>query len=69
MPLAARLIACAFIAALLGACSAQSVYEGVRQGNARRQSEPGRDLGPDPAAPPYDAYDKERQRVLKESRP
>lgn len=44
-------------------------YEGLRQENARRQYEPGRDINREPPAPSYDAYEKERQRLQKEARP
>ncbi|HMV16896.1 MAG TPA: hypothetical protein PLN96_13780 [Zoogloea sp.] len=68
-----RPVACLIVSLLattiLGACSTQGLYEGIRQENVRRQNAPGRDVSPDPAAPSYDAYNKERERVLKESRP
>jgi outer membrane lipopolysaccharide assembly protein LptE/RlpB len=38
-------------------------YEGLRQENARRQYEPGRDINREPPAPSYDAYEQERQRL------
>ncbi len=44
-------------------------YEGLRQENARRQYEPGRDINREPPPPSYDAYEKERQRLQKEARP
>ena len=44
-------------------------YEGLRQENARRQYEPGRDINREPPAPSYDAYEQERQRLQKEARP
>ena len=38
-------------------------YEGLRQENARRQYEPGRDINRGPAVLSHDAYEKERQRL------
>ena len=65
-------ISLALLIALAGCASApgdRGWYEGLRQENARRQYEPGRDINREPPAPSYDAYEKERQRLQKEARP
>ena len=56
-------------AACAGVPGERGWYEGLRQENARRQYEPGRDINREPPAPSYDAYEKERQRLQKEARP
>ncbi|MBL8452411.1 MAG: hypothetical protein JNK97_06655 [Zoogloea sp.] len=55
--------------ALLAGCASpdRNFYEGIRQENARRQHEPGRDISRDAPPPGYDAYEKERQRLKEES--
>jgi hypothetical protein len=65
-------ISFALLIALAGCANTpgdRSWYEGLRQENARRQYEPGRDINREPPAPSYDAYEKERQRLQKEARP
>ena len=57
------------LAACVGAPGERAWYEGLRQENARRQYEPGRDINREPPAPSYDAYEQERQRLQKEARP
>jgi leucyl-tRNA synthetase len=57
------------LAACAGAPGDRAWYEGLRQENARRQYEPGRDINREPPAPSYDAYEQERQRLQKEARP
>jgi hypothetical protein len=57
------------LAACAGVPGERGWYEGLRQENARRQYEPGRDINREPPAPSYDAYEKERQRLQKEARP
>ena len=67
-----RLIALLILTAQLAACSSTNgdriFYEGLRQENARRQYEPGRDVVRDPPPPSFEAYEKERQRVQEETR-
>jgi len=50
--------------ALLSGCASptRNLYEGIQQGNARRQHEPGHDMNRE-APPGYDTYEKERQRL------
>ena len=55
------------LAACAGAPGDRAWYEGLRQENARRQYEPGRDINREPPAPSYDAYEQERQRLQKEA--
>ena len=57
------------LAACAGAPGDRAWYEGLRQENARRQYEPGRDINRERPAPSYDAYEKERQRLQKAARP
>lgn len=57
------------LAACAGVPGERGWYEGLRQENARRQYEPGRDIHREPPAPGYDAYQQERQRLQKEARP
>ena len=57
------------LAACAGAPGDRAWYEGLRQENARRQYEPGRDINRERPAPSYDAYEQERQRLQKEARP
>lgn len=57
------------LAACAGVPGDRGWYEGLRQENARRQYEPGRDINREPPAPSYDAYEKERLRLQKEARP
>ena len=57
------------LAACAGAPGDRAWYEGLRQENARRQYEPGRDINREPPAPSYDAYEQERLLLQKEARP
>jgi hypothetical protein len=62
---------CAVLVALLGGCAGspgdRNLYEGLRMENARRHSEPGRDIDRDSPAPSYEAYERERQRLKEKS--
>ena len=63
----------ALVLCLLAGCTAtpgdRAWYDGLRQENARRQYEPGRDVNREPPPPSYDAYEKERQRLINEGTP
>ncbi|WP_374263876.1 hypothetical protein [Zoogloea sp.] len=61
-----RTLACLSLVALAAGCAApgdRTWYESLRQENARRQHEPGRDINREPPPPSYDAYEQERQRL------
>ncbi|MDD3354545.1 hypothetical protein [Zoogloea sp.] len=57
--------------AVLGGCiphrTEHNLYEGLRQEGVRRQHEPGRDLQRDPPPPRHEAYEKERERLQKDT--
>jgi hypothetical protein len=63
-----RLVICLILAFVLAGCTSRAFYEDLREENARRQYEPGRDIVRDPPPPSYDAYEKERQRLKEEPR-
>lgn len=59
-----RTLTCLSLLGILVGCAGdRAFYEGLRQDNARRQYEPGRDISREPAPPSFDDYEKERQRL------
>lgn len=67
-----RLFSCFIVTTLLAGCGTagdRALYDGFRQEEARRRYEPGRDISRDAPLPSFNDYEKERQRLQKESRP
>ena len=62
-----RIPASLLLVLLAAGCSStpgdRAFYEGLRQDNARRQYEPGRDINREPPPPSFDAYEQERRRL------